>query len=98
MVHNPGWEGKVSGGFRLGDLAERVGEEPLCVVEARRVTGGRGPLTFGDVTDPNSEVSQLLRSTHTISRKNALGTGPNVYYILPSSDETNESEHVGSAT
>jgi len=76
----------------------RVGDEPLCVTEARRVAGGKGPLTFGDLSDPNSEVSQLLRTKHTISRKNALGTGPNVYYILPDSGETNESEHAGSAT
>jgi molybdopterin-containing oxidoreductase family iron-sulfur binding subunit len=54
----------------------RVGEEPLCV------TVSQGTLTFGDLADPDSEVSRLLREKHTITRKNALGTGPNVYYIV----------------
>ena len=63
----------------------RVGEEPLCVEAARQVPGGKGALTFGDLTDPDSDVSRLLRTKHTITRKNALGTGPNVYYILPDS-------------
>lgn len=76
----------------------RVGEEPFCVVEARRVSGGHGPLTFGDLSDPGSEVSRLLRTKHTISRKNALGTGPNVYYIVPSPEEATEGEHGGSAS
>ncbi len=76
----------------------RVGEEPLCVVASRKVPGGAGALTFGDLTDPDSEVSRILRTQHTISRKNALGTGPNVYYILPESTGTQESNHVGSET
>ncbi len=54
----------------------RVGEIPLCV------TVSQGTLTFGDLSDPDSEVSELLRAKHTITRKNALGTGPNVYYIV----------------
>jgi Fe-S-cluster-containing dehydrogenase component len=76
----------------------RVGEEPLCVLAAREVPGGAGALTFGDLTDPDSEVSRLLRATHTISRKNALGTGPNVYYILPDDAGIPQSDHVGSAS
>ena len=63
----------------------RVGEEPHCVEATREVPGGAGALTFGDMSDPDSEVSRLLRTKHTITRKNALGTGPNVYYILPDS-------------
>jgi Fe-S-cluster-containing dehydrogenase component len=54
----------------------RVGDEPLCVLASQ------GTLTFGDLSDPDSEVSELLRTKHTITRKNALGTGPNVYYIV----------------
>ena len=64
--------------------AERVraGEAPACVEAANAVEGGEGALTFGDLTDPNSEVSQLLHDNHTISRRVGLGTGPNVYYII----------------
>ncbi len=59
------------------------------------MAGGSGPLTFGDLSDPDSEVSRLLRTKHTISRKNALGTGPNVYYILPGSNGDQQGEHGG---
>ena len=59
---------------------------------------GEGALTFGDITDPDSEVSELLRTKHTVSRLNGLGTGPNVYYILPSSEPSHPKQHVGSAS
>ena len=39
-------------------------------------------LGFGDVGDPNSEIHQILDARHTITRKPALGTGPQVYYIV----------------
>ncbi len=39
-------------------------------------------LGFGDVGDPNSEIHQVLDARHTITRKPALGTGPQVYYIV----------------
>jgi len=29
-------------------------------------------------------VSRLLREKHTLVRKVSLGTGPNVYYLVPS--------------
>ena len=60
----------------------RIGELPACVEAANTVEGGEGALTFGDLTDPNSDVSQLLHDNHTISRRVGLGTGPNVYYII----------------
>ncbi|MHC4778065.1 MAG: hypothetical protein ACYTFG_05745 [Planctomycetota bacterium] len=49
---------------------------------ANSVWRGRGALTFGDVNDPDSKVSWLLRNNHTICRMYGLGTGPNVYYII----------------
>ena len=58
----------------------REGLEPLCVEAARKVPGGEGALTFGKLTDPH--VAKLLHEKRTISRQNALGTGPNVYYIV----------------
>ena len=64
--------------------AERLrdGEPPACVEAANRVPGGEGALVFGDLSDPSSEVSRILRSERTITRKIALGTGPNVFYIV----------------
>ncbi len=60
----------------------RVGREPACVEASRAVPGGEGALTFGDLSDPESDVARLLREKHTISRKLGLGTAPNVYYIV----------------
>jgi len=64
--------------------AERLrnGGTPACVEAARQVPGGEGALVFGDVSDPDSEISNLLREKHTICRRVSLGTGPNVYYIV----------------
>ena len=62
--------------------AERLadGKSPLCV-EACRAEGA-GALFFGDLQDPGSEVAELLRRHHSIRRKPALGTGPQVYYLV----------------
>jgi molybdopterin-containing oxidoreductase family iron-sulfur binding subunit len=60
----------------------REGREPACVEAARTVPGAEGALTFGDVTDPDSEVSQILRERHTVSRRVSLGTDPNVFYVI----------------
>jgi len=60
----------------------RAGREPACVEAVRAVPGGEGALTFGDVTDPDSAVSRVLRAEPTIARRINLGTGPNVYYRL----------------
>ena len=63
----------------------RTGGTPACVEAAARVPGGEGALTFGDVSDPDSEVARLLRERNTVVRRVGLGTGPNVYYIVPGS-------------
>ncbi len=64
--------------------AERLrdGQLPACVEAVAKVAGGAGALTFGDVTDPDSAASRLLRERETIVRRPELGTGPNVYYIV----------------
>jgi molybdopterin-containing oxidoreductase family iron-sulfur binding subunit len=59
----------------------REGLEPACVEAANKVRGGRGALTFGDLSDSKSEVSRILRDKPTIARRIGLGTGPNVFYI-----------------
>jgi molybdopterin-containing oxidoreductase family iron-sulfur binding subunit len=53
-----------------------VGKIPACVEASNNA------LAFGDLEDPDSEVRELLRSNYTIRRKQALGTGPAVYYIV----------------
>lgn len=40
-----------------------------------------GAIHFGDIMDPNSNVSQLLASTKTFRMHEELGTDPSVYYI-----------------
>ena len=64
--------------------AERLrdGLQPACVEAANQVPGGEGALRFGDLADSGSEVSQVLSSQRTITRRVALGTGPNVFYIV----------------
>ena len=52
-------------------------------------------ITFGDLEDPNINVSQLLRKHYTIRRKPGLGTQPEVYYIVP---EPGTDEHHADAT
>ena len=64
--------------------AERLrdGREPACVEAAGNVPGGEGALTFGNLSEPDSEVSRLLRQRHTICRRLSVGTGPNVFYAV----------------
>jgi molybdopterin-containing oxidoreductase family iron-sulfur binding subunit len=53
------------------------GLQPACVEAAES-----GALAFGDLANPDSEVSRLIREKFTIRRKPELGTAPNVYYIV----------------
>lgn len=63
--------------------AERLakGQEPACV-EACRKSTGTGALHFGDLGDPESNVSKLLSERYSIQRKPGLGTEPQVYYLV----------------
>jgi molybdopterin-containing oxidoreductase family iron-sulfur binding subunit len=56
------------------------GQLPACV-EAGRAAGCEA-LSFGDLNDPESAVSRLLRTTNSIRRKPSLGTAPSVFYIV----------------
>jgi Fe-S-cluster-containing dehydrogenase component len=62
--------------------AERIdaGQAPVCV-EACMNTG-RGALSFGDLTNPDSHVARLLATRQVLRRKPELGTQPNVYYLV----------------
>lgn len=55
-----------------------LGKEPACVEAVKEI----GAMTFGDLNDPKSEVSQILDSEFTIQRKSSLGTKPSVFYIV----------------
>jgi molybdopterin-containing oxidoreductase family iron-sulfur binding subunit len=62
----------------------REGKQPACVEKALELNQGEGgaALVFGDLSDPGSEASKLLKEKYTICRRFGLGTGPNVYYIV----------------
>ncbi len=60
----------------------REGLEPACVEAANRIPGMRGALVFGDLSNPDSEISRVLHDKNTICRKITAGTGPNIFYIV----------------
>ena len=60
---------------------------PACVVACP--TGGR---VFGDLNDPESEVSKLIHSRQTVRLRDELGTAPRVYYILAEAEDFEEAE------
>jgi len=61
---------------------ERVekGLKPYCV------EASEGTILFGDLTDPNSDVRQVLADHLSIRRLPELGTGPHVFYLLRDGD------------
>jgi len=60
--------------FCVERLAE--GKLPACA------EASHGAIIFGDLSDPDSNVRQVLRERYTIRRKPAAGTEPSVYYII----------------
>ncbi len=62
--------------------AERIdtGKIPLCVEAANAMK--QDTMFFGDMDDHGSNVRRVLRKHYAIRRKPALGTGPNIFYIV----------------
>jgi Fe-S-cluster-containing dehydrogenase component len=77
---NPAFPTRMKGVVeKCNFCSERLasGLPPACVEACKQ-----GVLTFGDLDDPNSEVSRLLKENYTVKRKPELGTMPMVYYIV----------------
>ncbi len=55
-----------------------IGQLPACVEAAAQSKA----LVFGDLNDPHSEVSQVLKANFTIQRKPSAGTHPSLFYII----------------
>ncbi len=56
------------------------GKLPICVETSR--AQGCDALFFGNLNDPESEVSRLLRTNNSLRRKPDLGTAPSIFYIV----------------
>ncbi len=59
--------------------AERLakGKQPACVEACKN-----DAIIFGNINNLESEIRKILESEFTIRRKEELGTGPNIYYLL----------------
>ena len=77
----------------LGQKRHRPGVVEKCTFCVDRLTEGRKPAcvrtcpvqarTFGDLNDPGSEVSDLIRCRHGFQFHKGLGCEPSVYYLAP---------------
>ncbi|MCB2213149.1 4Fe-4S dicluster domain-containing protein [bacterium] len=86
---NPGYPTRMRGVVEKCTFCEERlarGKMPACV----EATQDCGMITFGDLEDPNSDVSKLVRKHFSIRRKPGLGTQPEVYYIVPDDPEEHD--------
>lgn len=72
FIHPEGYADKCTFCFHRVEK----GENPACVDVCPSHA-----MYFGDIEDPNSEVSKLLKSRKWHTIKAAAGTKPNIYYL-----------------
>jgi Fe-S-cluster-containing dehydrogenase component len=78
---NPEFPTRMRGVVEKCNLcAKRIngGKQPACV----EACGGSKAIVFGDVNDPKSEITAILKEKFTIQRKPSSGTKPSVFYII----------------
>lgn len=91
---------RTAGGGRLKSVMEKCtfcvqrvekGLDPACVANCPAFV-----FSFGDLDDPNSRVSKVLKSKLAFRLKEDLNTQPKVYYVgqPPPSPDTHEIEAV----
>jgi Fe-S-cluster-containing dehydrogenase component len=75
---------RIDRGLKIG-LKPGIDDEatPACVVACPM-----GARTFGDLNDPEAEVSRLLREKPSFRLRDDLGTSPRVYYLSPREEVT----------
>jgi dimethyl sulfoxide reductase iron-sulfur subunit len=84
-------DGEHLGYFAVAQRPRHVAEK--CTLCVERVDAGLLPAcvaacpanvrTFGDLNDPGSEVSRLIRERHGFQLKPEFGTDPNIWYLPP---------------
>ncbi len=91
MEDNPYFEGQGLTPFEKAHASEHpVGVVEKCVLCKDRVAEGKEPAcvqtcitkcrTFGDLDDPNSEISQKIRQLNAQPLMDEYGTQPSIYY------------------
>jgi len=74
---------RIDRGLELG-LTPGVDEDATLACVAICPVGAR---IFGDLNDPNSNVSQWLETNSSYRLREELSTGPRVYYLPADSEE-----------
>ena len=89
---NPDLAGRYGGSDRhIAGANHREGVMEKCTFCIHRVEAGKDPacvtncpafaLTFGDLDDPESEISRLLGSRSSWQLEESFNTDPNVFYL-----------------
>lgn len=82
---NPEYPTRMKGVVEKCDLCyERLrdGKMPVCVEMSN------GGIIVGDLSDPNSEISQIVANDMTIQRMPGYGTEPKLYYRVQVGNES----------